>query len=246
MQLAESELLETSSQNFERTGEVFAARCARLERLTLRSKAPTLGSIGALLFVAADNKVACPSPAIATLASIVEQERLASDELLAQVRTLLPPWLAQMESDPAVCYRKWLIASRSNLQQPAMALARQLLALPVAAGQEPLVREQQANFLSAMGRWSEPEYVTLVEPLLEVATPIQKASDGQPEIQLRDVAIAALAHISTGIRVMGSFIGLPLILIATTTGLGRWQNGESILSCLPRKPTLLATNTPNL
>ncbi|HEV3342401.1 MAG TPA: hypothetical protein VG125_18670 [Pirellulales bacterium] len=198
MQRGEHELLEAVGQRPALSGSLLDARCQQLENRTQDADAArpphyALSTMAALLFAASNPDVPLSDRArkcINGFGSPLNQS-LHSRPTEALVRALLNAWVGRpFERDDRHGYGSLLLAMQYDLKGglgPALALVD-----PPPVGAPGL--EQYA--ILTIGKLGAREHITSLEPLLADQRSVADRGGRESEVQIRDVALAAMVHLS--------------------------------------------------
>lgn len=202
MQRAEGELLQAADENPKRAGDLLEARCTHisqsLEPDSQLHRAPLVppATLAALLLVAADPDVPISTETGRCLYQFC-RERALEQAVLARdagdiLRRLLVNWIERpLAADSSVAYWNMVLGMENEIKEslsPAITL--------LAAGAVPAHLMQYA--ILAVGKFGGVEQLPLLEPLLDDTRSIAFPNRGRQELdaQVRDVALAALVHLS--------------------------------------------------
>lgn len=200
MQRAERDLLEAVEKHPAQSGTVLDARCLQLESRTQDADAirPTqypLSTMAALLFAASTPDLPVSDRAGNCINSfgnqVVLSQALHSRTTGGLVRAFLEAWVARsFERDAVTGYGTLLLAMQYDLKGalgPAMAM--------VTPGLGGAPRLEQYAIL-AIGKLGSLEHLPALERLLSDERSIPDRGGRESEVQIRDVALAAMLHIT--------------------------------------------------
>jgi HEAT repeat protein len=195
---AELETLAAVEKDPRSVGESLLVRMQQMQQLQLyQANQLPLGSIATFLFVAIDEDVALPTQASQMLSSMFQQQSFASVMQGGQRRELLAKmfgtWLKR--TDDYNLYQGLYLAMNYNIPD-GLALAERVFKKQgnnnILA--QPYVRQQA---ILCVARFGSEKQIPLLEPLLEDKVVVfPKQQNFFNETQMRDVALAALVHLS--------------------------------------------------
>lgn len=201
MQHAERGLLQSEESSPETVGDLLDTRTQQLQQRmqdqdAAQRKQPSLASISALLLVATNERVQVSTQAGSYLCNFAYQNTF-QQAMLEQRRSrplhkLLAKWVQRdFGADATVSYQTLMLALRYDLKegvQPALAVVQ-------GAAIQPHMRQYGILALAKLGG---KDYIQALEPLLEdeSACASRTVGDAQVDTQIRDVALAALLHIT--------------------------------------------------
>jgi hypothetical protein len=198
MQRAEHQLLEAVDQRPAHSGTLLDARCQQLENRVQDADAArqpqyALSTMAALLFAASNPDVPLSDRARKCINGFGNQlnQPLHSRPTDRLVRALLDAWVGRpFERDDLDGYHNLLLAMQYDLKGglgPALALVN-----PPPSGAPGL--DQYA--ILTIGKLGSREHVTVLEPLLEDRRSVPDRGGRESEVQIRDVALAVMIHLT--------------------------------------------------
>lgn len=196
MQNEERGLLETLAGKPREASRQLDIRAQEIQHeLRLYNHEVPLGSIAALLLAAGDDRVTVPTQASSMLYGYCYQQcvraALEGGDYEPEVRKLLGRWIARGED--SLAYQGLVLATQYELKE-GLVPARRIIR-----------SDQQQQYVVqfavvTIARLGGKQDIPLLEPLLGDATHLTQRRVGSDsrlvEVQLRDVALAALVHLS--------------------------------------------------
>ncbi len=203
MHRAEAGLLESSAAGGELAAEAVLLRCQQVLQMSrvpdpdVRQQ-PSLGTVAALIFVASDPAIKLPDQTQVLVFNFVNQPTfqtaLRSGDQQQQVRELLGAWI-QRTPNNSLAYQTLRLAMQHNIKQglvPALRVAKQ----------KNISAYMRMYGVLAVGKLGERRHAAELEPLLDDATVCSSRTtvvNGERttyRIELRDVVVAVLAHLT--------------------------------------------------
>jgi hypothetical protein len=202
MQRAEPGLFEAAEAGPEYVDDAVQARCLQMQQamqipgLAARQR-PSVGSVAAILFVAADDEVPLSQQVVAYVNSFSYQQpfqqAINGGEKALLLRKLLGGWVRRsLAIDRTTSYQSLLLALRYDLKegvQPALEALKDAK-LPPNMRQYPIL---------LIGKLGGPRHVAALAPLLnDTAVCITQRfnNNTQVDTQVRDVALAVLVRLT--------------------------------------------------
>jgi hypothetical protein len=201
MQRAEHELLEAVANHPLQAGSLLDARYMQLQsRAQDGAAAPqaqySLGTIAAMLFAASDLDVPVSDGVVECLNGFRQQralnQALQSQPISTLTHALLNAWVARpFDPDAHHWYNNLALAMEFELKG---GLAPAVAVISSPPGSAPPYLEQYA--VLAVGKLGGPEQVPALERLLEDERNIPDRGGRASDVQMRDVALAVLVHVT--------------------------------------------------
>ena len=203
MQRTERELLQAIDDNPQHAGELLEARCREVAQElaehgegSRRSAGAPPATLATLLLVAANHAVPISGEVGNCLYHLCQQRSLEQSMLARNtgdlLRRLLAAWVVRpLAADSLTSYQNLHLALDNNIKE-ALPQASSL----IAAGAAP------AHLISwailTVAKFGDPEQFAVLEPLLNDVRNVAAPNRGgqQLDAQVRDVALAALVHLS--------------------------------------------------
>lgn len=200
MQRAEHELLEAVAERPTHAGSLLDARCVQLasgaqDGSTNRQAQYPLGTIAAMFFSASNPDVPVADRSVDCLNGFGQQnvlsQALQSQPAATLFRTLLDAWVGRpFERDARQWYNNLGLAMQFDLKG---GLAPALAVIDPPPATDP--RLEQFAVL-AVGKLGGPEQVSPIEQLLDDERTIPDRGGRSSDVQMRDVALAVLVHLT--------------------------------------------------
>ncbi len=199
MQRTESKLLESAAADPDAGSDVLLSRCEDLQQsasrqLDVNGQPLTLGSIATAFFIGSDPRVPINDRIASYLYNFSYQPALQtamrSPPRAEPLKRILGAWVARTAGSNNA-YPGMVLAIQYDLREgldPALGLIKQTGGPP--------------HFLQfailVIGRFGGKQHLPLLEPMLENANPLvtQNVAGQQLRCEVRDVALAALVHLS--------------------------------------------------
>ena len=198
MQRAEPELLQMLDSNSPAIVEAFNRRC---EELTTGPEAfnpdgnagPSIGSVATVMFVGISPDVKIDEQSGVQVFGLIQpmlQSGWRRGSWLPLLRQMAVQWI-QKDSSPAVAFQNLWLAFSFDFREGLSVAERLLRTDPPSPDIAPFA-------VLTVSRFGTREHMSLIEPLLKDAKSIlNEDNDGDHvETQMRDVALAALVHLS--------------------------------------------------
>jgi hypothetical protein len=200
MQRAERELLEAVAQKPSHAGSLLDARCQQLASLVpdgdnIRQPQYSLSTMAALVFAASDRDVPITERAGDYLNGLggqtVLNQAIHSRPTDTLFRALLNAWVGRpLERDSRMSYGALLLAMQFDLKGAVVPALKLIDPPPVGS---PML-EQWA--ILAIAKLGSREHVESLEPLLADERSIPDRGGRESDVQVRDLALAAMIHLS--------------------------------------------------
>ncbi|MCL4202769.1 MAG: hypothetical protein KJ000_09750 [Pirellulaceae bacterium] len=190
MQKAEPDIMRAIEMGPQEVGKTLTQRCIQIQQLqSVARQAVSLGSIAAMLFAVANDKVDVRQESGAALSSLCYQPEVQNamndGSRRPIVRRLLGDWIKRGDSWAA--FQNLSLAMRYDMEE-GLVPARKVLENPA---NPPYIRQ---NGILAIAKLGDRSDVPLLEGLLEDQSRLatQRIGDKTFETRLRDVALAAI------------------------------------------------------
>lgn len=190
MQKAEPDIMRAIEMGPQEVGKTLTQRCIQIQQLqSVARQAVSLGSIAAMLFAVANDKVNVRQESGAALSSLCYQPEVQNamndGSRRPIVRRLLGDWIKRGDSWAA--FQNLSLAMRYDMEE-GLVPARKVLENPA---NPPYIRQ---NGILAIAKLGDRSDVPLLEGLLEDQSRLatQRIGDKTFETRLRDVALAAI------------------------------------------------------